>query len=275
VSDGLLSIGAFSRATGISVNTLRQYHELGVLVPARIDRQSGYRSYSVDQLADAFVVMRLRGLDVPLAQVKEIVDAHDPEVTRRVLEQHQRAMQDRLADTERIISELQHGLAPSTNTPVHVRHDDAQHTVRIAADVPGEEIWSWLSRAYPRLDDAIRAGGGLVAGPSAALYRAQIDSDEFERVEAFFPVAAPFVIPRGFSEVTIGEVPERTSAVLVHRGSYEQIGDTYRALGAWVARNAEPSGADVCERYMVSPDDTDDPDQYRTEIAWPISAVDR
>jgi effector-binding domain-containing protein len=68
----------------------------------------------------------------------------------------------------------------------------------------------------------------------------------------------------------LGEVPTARVAVLVHTGSYDTIGDTYRSLGAWVARHAEHAGERVREWYVVGPTDTDDPDELRTEISWPI-----
>ena len=59
--------------------------------------------------------------------------------------------------------------------------------------------------------------------------------------------------------------------MLVHTGDYETILDTYRALGAWVARHATHLGHPVRERYLVGASDVDDPTAYRTEIAWPIA----
>jgi DNA-binding transcriptional MerR regulator len=44
VSDGLLPIGLFSRASLLSVKALRAYHEAGILVPARVDPATGYRT---------------------------------------------------------------------------------------------------------------------------------------------------------------------------------------------------------------------------------------
>ena len=41
-----LGIGDFSRMTRLSVIALRHYHEVGLLIPAEIDEQSGYRFYS-------------------------------------------------------------------------------------------------------------------------------------------------------------------------------------------------------------------------------------
>src|SRR3954470_14122758 len=115
VDDPLLPIGMFSRASSLSIKALRSYHDAGILVPARVDPQTGYRSYTVDQLADAAVVVRLRSLDLPLDQVRQVLHGRDPELTRRILADHRIAMEARLAVTERIVAELQSGMAPSTN----------------------------------------------------------------------------------------------------------------------------------------------------------------
>ena len=74
-----MPIGMFSRASSLSIKSLRAHHESGLLVPASIDPQTGYRAYTVDQLADAAVIVRLRALDVPLVEVREVLDARDPD----------------------------------------------------------------------------------------------------------------------------------------------------------------------------------------------------
>ena len=53
VMDELLSIGRFLRLSGLSIGALRHYHELDVLVPARVDPETSYRSYDRYQLEDA------------------------------------------------------------------------------------------------------------------------------------------------------------------------------------------------------------------------------
>jgi DNA-binding transcriptional MerR regulator len=46
-----LSIGDFSRATNLSVKTLRYYHRVGLLAPAGVDPHTSYRRYTVDQIS--------------------------------------------------------------------------------------------------------------------------------------------------------------------------------------------------------------------------------
>jgi len=77
-------------------------------------------------------------------------------------------------------------------------------------------------------------------------------------------------IPGTERDISVGEVPGAWVAVLVHSGDYASVADTYRTLGAWVARNAEPSGGRIRGWYVVSRLETDTPSELRTEVAWPI-----
>ncbi len=45
-----VTIGDFSRASQLSVKTLRHYHEAGLLEPSEVDPDNGYRYYSEDQI---------------------------------------------------------------------------------------------------------------------------------------------------------------------------------------------------------------------------------
>ena len=60
-----VTIGDFSRASHLSVKTLRHYHEVGLLEPSEVDPGNGYRYYAEDQIPMAQVIRRLRGLQMP------------------------------------------------------------------------------------------------------------------------------------------------------------------------------------------------------------------
>lgn len=270
VDDGLLAIGPFSRASLVSIKALRAYHEAGILVPARVDPHTGYRAYDVGQLADAAVVRQLRQLDLPLAQIREVLAARDPEVTRKILAEHETVMRSRLETAERIVAALQSGVAePARHTPVHVRDDPARHALTLRGNCREEEFPAFLDHAYPTLGAMANASGAALNGPSGALYPPEVPDDATD-VIAFLPIGAPVVLPPRSRSVTLGEVPAARVAVLVHVGPYDTLDGAYRTLGAWVARFARPSGEWVRENYLTDPTTTD-PADYRTEICWPIT----
>jgi DNA-binding transcriptional MerR regulator len=70
-----LTIGAFARRSRLSRKALRLYDRLGLLKPADVDPVNGYRRYRESQLITARLVVMLRRLDMPLADVAVIVSA--------------------------------------------------------------------------------------------------------------------------------------------------------------------------------------------------------
>jgi len=70
----LITIGAFARAARLSPKALRMYHELGLLSPAAVDAESGYRYYHPAQLDRARLVAQLRRIGMPLTRIREVVD---------------------------------------------------------------------------------------------------------------------------------------------------------------------------------------------------------
>jgi DNA-binding transcriptional MerR regulator len=69
-----MSIGRFARRTGLSIGALRHYDEIGLLRPARVDPDTGYRYYAEEQLEPARLIAVLRDLDVPLGLIRELLD---------------------------------------------------------------------------------------------------------------------------------------------------------------------------------------------------------
>src|SRR5262245_66659736 len=98
--DRLLSIGVFSRRSRLSTKALRLYDRRGILTPADVDPDTGYRRYRESQLATARLGVMLRRLNMPLAQVAEVVAARGAD--RRELHGSERAGgQRRLAEPPR------------------------------------------------------------------------------------------------------------------------------------------------------------------------------
>lgn len=274
--DPLMPIGMFSRASSVSVKALRAYHEQGLLVPDSIDAATGYRYYRVSQLTDAAIIKRLRDLDLPLRAVAEVLGARDPDITRKVIAEHEAAMHQRLAEVSRIIDQLQQSMElPGIQTPVHVRAEPGTHAMVIAGTVDESDYASFLDDAFARLLVAVQATGGVISGPTAARYPATLDTERQE-VEAYIPIAAPVTVAPSTLDtgVTLGLVPGATCAVMTHVGGYASIGETYRQLGAWVARNSAATGEPVREHYVISIDPSTGElvadEELRTEISWPI-----
>ena len=75
-----MPIGEFAEQSGLSPKRLRSYAAAGLLVPAAVDDESGYRYYAPGQLREARVIDALRRADVPVKEIAILM--LDPSIRR-------------------------------------------------------------------------------------------------------------------------------------------------------------------------------------------------
>ena len=95
----LLSIGDFSRATHLTVKTLRHYHHIELLEPAAVDPYTGYRRYTTEQLPTAQVIRRFRDLDMPLEEIRSVLATADPQARNERIAAHLGRLEEQLGRT--------------------------------------------------------------------------------------------------------------------------------------------------------------------------------
>src|SRR5690349_18312889 len=106
-TSNLMPIGRFSRLTGLTVKALRHYDELGLLRPAAVDPDTGYRSYSSDQVGLAEWIRTLRRLELPLDDIATVIATDDPATLKRLLVDHRRRTVEREVELRWILQRLQ------------------------------------------------------------------------------------------------------------------------------------------------------------------------
>jgi len=106
-TSSLMTIGRFSRLTGLTVKALRHYDELGLLRPAEVDPETGYRSYSPAQVGRAEWIRTLRRLELPLDDISALLASDDPVTVKRLLVDHQRRTAIRQSELKWILQRLQ------------------------------------------------------------------------------------------------------------------------------------------------------------------------
>src|ERR1700674_1083745 len=70
----MLKIGDFARLCQLPVKTLRYYDDLGLITPAHVDRFTGYRYYSVEQLPRLNRLLALKDLGFSLEQIARVLN---------------------------------------------------------------------------------------------------------------------------------------------------------------------------------------------------------
>lgn len=74
----------------------------------------------------------------------------------------------------------------------------------------------------------------------------------------------------GAGDVLAERLPGGPAAVTIHSGPYDQLPAAYAALEEWItAKGFRPAGA-PWEAYLNDPADHPDPQDWKTEVCWPI-----
>jgi DNA-binding transcriptional MerR regulator len=118
-----LAIGDFSRATHLTVKTLRHYHRIGLLVPTDVDPATGHRRYGTDQIPTAQVIKRFRALDMPLEEIHAVIAATDLGTHNELIAGHLCRLEITLARMQVVTASLRDLLDPPAGVkPIAVEH---------------------------------------------------------------------------------------------------------------------------------------------------------
>jgi DNA-binding transcriptional MerR regulator len=267
----LVPIGRFSRVSQLTVKALRHYDELGLLRPAAVDPQSGYRYYALTQAAEAERIGLLRAAGMPLEDIRDLLRAATPEERRARLEAHRRHLATQLAgvrDALGVLDDLLDERADVASYPVIVKQVAEQHVLSIRERTPMTELARAAASAFPELIAYLDEVGVRPAGQPFAVYHDEDLRDEVD-LELVVPTVK-HVAGRGRMDGRL--LPAATLAATLHCGPYPTIGKAYRALAAWMLEHGHESAGGPRETYLLGPAMVHHPNDLRTEAAWPIRA---
>jgi DNA-binding transcriptional MerR regulator len=263
-----LSIGDFSLMTHLSIKTLRYYHQVGLLEPAEVDPDTGYRYYGVEQLPTAQIIQRFRDLGMPIDEVKAVLAAPDLDSRNALIATHLGRLEGELEQTRQAVQSLRNLLEPA-HTPISVEYRTlpATQAVGIQEVVDRSDLVVWFHGALGELYATIAVQGLQPSGPSGGLFASDLFHYERGEVTMFVPISGKMQTVGRVSPLI---VPAAEVAVTVHDGSLANLNDTYGALGVYVSKHALGVVGPVREYYLVDARATSDATQWRTELAWPI-----
>jgi DNA-binding transcriptional MerR regulator len=264
-----LTIGAFSRLTHLSIKTLRYYHEVGLLEPAVVDPDSGYRYYRPAQAQSAQLVRRFRDLGLPVADVKAVLAAPDLTSRDAILAGHLDRMRDQLRQTEAAVESLRRMLeGSSASVAIEERVLDGGAALSVAAHVLRKDIAAWWLDALAGLRAAALAARLEQIGPVGGIYDDELFTQDAGHARVYLPVRdSPAIDGTGVG----WQLPAARYAVALHVGPHSDVDRSYAALGTYAAANGRDGAGPVRERYLTGPFDTADQARWRTEVCWPMA----
>jgi DNA-binding transcriptional MerR regulator len=236
----MLNIGEFARLGQVSPRMLRHYDQLRLLVPERVDPDSGYRSYGVQQLERLHRLLALRDLGFTLEQIRDLLDDDlDVEQLRGMLglrhaelEQTVSEEQGRLRRVEAHLRAIE-GSSSMEAKDVVIKQTEPLRVVEareVAAGFGSENIGPIFMRVVPKLIAHLQRSGaepGMLIG-----YYDDPADDGSVGVHVGYAIGEQDVTAGDGIEVV--ELPVTQVASVVHRGGMENVTPVYEALIRWI-----------------------------------------
>jgi DNA-binding transcriptional MerR regulator len=264
----LLAIGDFSRATHLSIKTLRLYHQRGLLEPAEVDLETGYRRYTTNQVPTAQIIRRFRDLDMPLDEIHAVLTAPDLQARNDLIAAHLSRLEGNLVRTQSAVASLRDLLRHSASSPpIEHRSIKAMTSAAITQVVDVEDALSWYQGALGELSATLAAQHMLTGGPPGGIFSNALFSDARGEATIFMPCSGD-VRPMG--RVTPFVAPAVEVAIITHVGAHSNVDLAYGGLATYVAEHELAVEGPIREYYVVGPHNTPEEAAWRTEIGWPI-----
>ena len=268
----MLKIGEFSKLSRVSIRMLRYYDEIGLLKPAQIDCFTDYRYYREDQLPIVGRITALKDMGFPLADIVKMLEVYDDrEQMEQFFSARRKELETEARDTANkltLLDPAQKRLRKEENMDysVTIKTIPARYAATLQMTLPRYEdegmLWGRLAEETCRMK-LMEADPCLCAVTylDGEYKEENVEMMAWKTVKGSYPDT---------EHVKFRTLPEVTVASCTYQGSYTRITDVYAAVVAWIEANGyEPAGS-MFNIYHVSPHETRNPDEFVTEICYPV-----
>lgn len=269
----MFRIGAFSKICKVSTKTLRYYDEIGLLSPAFIDKENGFRYYTIDQVDKLHNILSYRQMGFSISEIYMLINEKE-------------AHMDLLFSRERElcgeISQLQEKLFRLRQYINNTEHYSPTYQV-VIKELP--DIRVFCKRAVlSNFDDLFSESAEihkLFVGRKEK-FSVQQTNDIFTEFVRFLDrdyqednIYIEYCIPVSGNEsaasgLVVSNLQGGTFASILHKGSCKNIKDTYGYLYEWINQNEYSPCGLARELYLggITPRENDR--NWVTEIQIPV-----
>ncbi|WP_313162622.1 MerR family transcriptional regulator [Sedimentibacter sp.] len=269
----MLRIGDFSKLSRISIRMLRHYDEIGLLIPKATDSFTGYRHYGEDQLPTAGRITSLKDMGFSLSAIGEILKSYDnPQDLAEFLAIKQREV---LAEAE----ETNHRLLLLDTAIERLRKDETAMNYNVSLKTLPERYVASVRKIIPSYEQEGALWGILMQ--ETAMLKMQ-DSDpcytmaifhDGEYKESDVDVEVQKSVKGRYSDtenVVFKTEPAVEIASATFKGGYEKTSEVNESVAIWIQDNGYIFTGLAFNIYHVSPHETQNPDEYVTEVCYPV-----
>lgn len=262
----LYKIGMFAAMNHVTVKTLRFYEEQGLLMPACINQENGYRYYTLSQMA---VLHQITALKMAGFTLEEIAHIHSGADEEAVLRKKKSELIARIAELTRQIAVVDGYLSKKKTGLSHPVLIKTIPETTVAAMRVRIESYDSLFDVMPKMGVLMEKAGCECALPEYCFtgYLEPGYKDEDILVEICEAVTGAKQEMGGLYFRTL---PEIQAACIFHRGSYGTLPESYETVLKYIEENGYEIAGAIRESYIDGVWNQEEESGWLTEIQVPV-----
>lgn len=264
----MLSIGEFSKICEVTTKTLRYYDEVGLIKPASVNPENGYRYYEVGQLKTMLLINKLKGYCFSLEEIEEVLGDGSGEILYRSIQRKRAMIQEKMKDYEYTLNLLEKDILNLENGVDMMAYVD-QIEVRLVETQPMNILFSRQKMSVDDFGLYIGKVFEVIAKEKLTVLGAPMFI--YHDIE-FDPQANDTEIAVPVQEVVKGtrNFPGGLCAKSVHKGPYSELTSVYAKLEAWMEKEGYAMNGAPYEVYLNDPNTNIQPTELLTEVYCPV-----
>ena len=266
VASHLYRIGMFAQMNHVTVKTLRFYEEQGLLMPAHVDEESGYRYYTMDQMSVVHRITALKQAGFTLEDIGKLQAGADE---KALLMKKKASILEKIAELTAQMAIIDGYLSDDVTTlsrPVLVKTLPA---VTVAASRARLESYDMLFSLMPEMGAEMERLGVECALPEYCFTQYlepgyQEENILIETCEAVTGKRA------GTEKLAFYDLPETQAACIYHKGSYDNFAKTYAVILKYIEDNGYEICGNIRESYIDGVWNRESEADWLSEIQIPV-----
>lgn len=264
----MYTVGEFSKICQVSVKTLHYYDRIGLLAPFSVDRFTGYRYYTRDQVERMLLIGRLKRYGFTLEEIKEFIRCADMSLLFSRLRQQKKILKRQRQEMDLVIKELSDHLQSFERTG-NIMEYQKNYEIRLV-EAPERAVLANrkmmgvadFGKYYSPLFERIAKDHITSDGMVGAVYHDEEFNHECSDIELIVGVAE--------KDKADKIMESHLCAVTLHKGAYSSLSDAYGALTAWIEENGYEWDGAPYDIYTKSHLQGLAPEMWETEVYFPV-----
>ena len=262
----LYKIGFFAQMNHITVKTLRFYESEGLLIPAYVDNESGYRYYTMDQMSVIHQITALKQAGFTLDDIKRIRNGGNQE---SFIANKKAEVMEKIAELTRQLAVLDSYMTKKNATldnPVLVK---TLPEVIVASVETRIDTYDDLFTVMPDMGALMEEAGCVCAKPEYC-FTQYLESGYKEEKILIQTCEAVTEMKEDLDQLHFQILPEVEAACIFHKGSYDRFPESYATILQFIEDNGYEITGNIRENYVDGIWNTDSSEQWLSEIQIPV-----